>query len=159
VLCGLYEELDAHHREALPDLFAAPPEPGRTRDFVTALIDEDDSAILVAEDRSGALLGFVTIILRTVTASTVRRARRFGEIDNIVVRAGARRRGVARSLLDEAARWSAARGHATLELSVYAFNKEAIGFYRAAGFETLSHRMSLALQGPDPEREPTGSSR
>jgi ribosomal protein S18 acetylase RimI-like enzyme len=145
-LCALYQEIDEHHREARPDLFRVPVGERRERSAVAALIEGDDSTILVAEDGS-LLLGFVTMIVKTVPANIVRDERRFAEIDNLVVRAGARRQGIAHALVDAGAAWASARAIETLELSVYAFNIGALAFYRSEGFDPLVVRMTRPLRG------------
>jgi ribosomal protein S18 acetylase RimI-like enzyme len=145
-LCALYEELDEHHRRARPDLFRAPAGPARERSFVDALIAGPDCTIIVAETRTGSLLGFVTVVVRTIAASVVRDERRFAEIDGLVVSRHARRRGIARELVSAADRWSSSRGVASLELSVWEFNQEAAAFYEAVGFETFLRRMGRKTQ-------------
>ena len=145
-LCALYEELDEHHRRARPDLFRAPAGSGRERSFVDALIAGPDCTIIVAENRTESLLGFVTVIVRTTPASSVRDERRFAEVDSLVVSRHARRRGIARELVNAADQWSSSRGVASLELSVWEFNQEAAAFYEAVGFETVLRRMSRRIQ-------------
>ncbi len=145
-LCALYEEIDEHHRQARPELFRVPMGERRERSAVVGLIEGDDSTILVAEDGS-MLLGFVTMIVKTAPANIVRDERRFAEIDNLLVRAGARRQGIAHTLVDAGAAWASERAIETLELSVYAFNVGALAFYRSEGFEPLLVRMTRPLRG------------
>jgi ribosomal protein S18 acetylase RimI-like enzyme len=144
-LCDLYEELDEHHRRARPDLFRTPSGPRRERSFVRSLIAGPDSTILVAQAPSGRLLGLSTVIIRIVPASVIRDERRFAEIDSLVVRVDARRRGIARALVQASAAWSSARGMATLELKVHEFNQDALAFYKAAGFTTTIRHMARQI--------------
>jgi ribosomal protein S18 acetylase RimI-like enzyme len=144
-LCDLFEELDALHRQARPDLFQKPEGPPRERAYVAALIAGPLSAILVASDRqSRHLLGFATLIARDIAASPVRPERRILEIDNFGVRKEARRKGVGQALVNHALQWGNRRGFAEVELAVHEFNADAIGFYERMGFSTSLRRMALA---------------
>jgi len=144
-LCQLYEELDEHHRRARPDLFRAPLGPRRERPFVDAFIAGPDSTILVAQAEDGRLLGLSAVIIRFVPSTIVRGERRFAEIDSLVVRADARRRGVAHALVQASAVWSSTRRMTTLELKVHEFNQGARSFYEAEGFTTTVRHMARAI--------------
>ncbi len=144
-LCQLYEELDEHHRRARPDLFRAPSGARRERPFVEAFIAGPDSTILVAQTEAGRLLGLSAVIIRLVPSSAVRAERRFAEIENLVVRADARRRGVAHALVQASAAWSSARGMTTLELKVHEFNQGARSFYETEGFTTTVRQMARTI--------------
>lgn len=144
-LCALFEELDENHRQVRPDLFRAPPGPQRERSFVSSFIAGPDSTIFVAQAESGRLIGLLTIAVRVAPASAVRHERRFAEIDNLVVRGDARRRGVAHALVEASAAWSSARGVITLELTVHEFNRGARAFYEAGGFATTLRHMARAI--------------
>jgi hypothetical protein len=41
--------------------------------------------------------------------------------------------------------WAKQRGAEHVEISVYAFNEDALRLYAAAGFKTLLHRLMLQL--------------
>lgn len=137
-LLSLLAHLDAYHRAARPDLFAPAK---RTEVDLAALLGDARATILVA-DRDDVLLGFVAVGLRDVPASPIRAGHRLAEIDNIVVVPEARRQGIGRALIAAASDWARDRAVDRLVLSVWAFNDEAIRFYTAAGFETLTLRLS-----------------
>jgi ribosomal protein S18 acetylase RimI-like enzyme len=103
-----------------------------------------DSTILVAEEPAKRLLGFVTLFVRMIPASIVRDERRFVELDNLVVRADARRQGAGRLLVAAAAAWSASIDVPTIELSVWSLNACGKFLYHATGFETIIERMAMA---------------
>ncbi len=63
-----------------------------------------------------------------------------GEVLTLAVIPSARRQGLARRLLDQAANTAASRGAASLFLEVAADNAPAIGLYRAAGFVSVGRR-------------------
>jgi [ribosomal protein S18]-alanine N-acetyltransferase len=58
-----------------------------------------------------------------------------------------RRRGLARCMLDRAARAAAARGLASLTLAVDAANTPAMAAYAAAGFEETDRRIACFVTG------------
>lgn len=144
-LLELFEELDEYHRRVWPDLFRVPPGPRRERAVVDAFIAGPDSTILVAEAEDGRLLGLSTVIIRFVPSTVVREERRFAEIENLVVRADARRQGVAHALVQSSAMWSSSRGMTSLGLTVHEFNQDARSFYEAEGFTTTVRRMTRAI--------------
>ena len=137
----LFEELDAFHRQARPDVFGPPI--GARRDF--GLLLGSGSTILVADLPDHGLVGLITLCAKVIQASVVRDERMIVEISNLVVRTSARRRGIARLLLDAAREWSRTQGASQIELSVWAFNEGAQTFYEAAGFETITLRMAYSL--------------
>jgi diamine N-acetyltransferase len=139
-LCPLWEVLDEEHRVVRPDWFHRPAGERRRREDIAALIAGPDGALLVAE-ADGRLLGLSSLFIRTWPATTVRAERRVVEIDNIVVDPAARRRGVARALIEASAAWARGRGFDAIELSVFEFNREALAFYQAMGFATMLRRV------------------
>ncbi|HEY4344774.1 MAG TPA: GNAT family N-acetyltransferase [Parvibaculum sp.] len=149
-LCDLFEELDALHRAARPDLFRKQHGAPRERSYVASLIAGPDSAVLVAGDPgSRSLYGFATLIVRVTPESGVRAGRRIVEIDNLAVRREWRRTGLGRLLISEADRWAARSNLGTVELAVHEFNADAIRFYEAVGFATSQRRMSRDLAAQD----------
>ena len=119
----------------------------QVRAMLKDLIGGPDSTILVAAERGAPLLGLATVIVKHAAASSVRDARSFAEIDNLVVREGARRRGVARALVDASIAWAQGRNVRSLEVSVWRFNVGAADFYREIGFEPATERLVMTLPG------------
>jgi ribosomal protein S18 acetylase RimI-like enzyme len=66
-------------------------------------------------------------------------------LDGIAVDPSSRRRGVGRRLVAGAQQWARARGADWLELNVYDFNRDAVAFYDALGFESTSRKMHMSL--------------
>ena len=98
--------------------------------------------MLLAEDATAAL-GFAQVALRQPELPLFV-PRRFVVVDSLVVAARARRRGVGRALMTEATAWARKRGATSVELTVYALNKEADAFYRALGYRVLMYRLERA---------------
>lgn len=63
-------------------------------------------------------------------------------IDNLVVTARRRSRGIGRALLDAAMAWARTRGATHVELGVHDVNRDALRFYRRHGFEVSVNWMS-----------------
>jgi ribosomal protein S18 acetylase RimI-like enzyme len=143
-LMPLFEELDEHHRLALPAVFRKPAGARREQSWLDWVIAGPDQAILVAEGPQTDIAGLVVLIARSVAANSVRDARRFVEIDQLVVASAARRRGVGRSLIDASKAWGRARGIANLEVSAWSVNAETIEFYRQVGFSPTIARFALS---------------
>ena len=66
----------------------------------------------------------------------------------MVVRKDARRQGIGRSLIEAALQWARQRDVTAVEISVYAFNEDAVRAYVAAGFTMSVHRLMLPLTPP-----------
>jgi GNAT superfamily N-acetyltransferase len=141
-LCELFDEVDALHREARPDIFRKPDGPPRSSERVSSLIAGPASTILVAE-RDGILLGLSVVVEQPISANPLHVPRRVVEIVTIVVRKPARRRGIGKSLIGASLAWAKERGADDVEIAVHAFNEDAMKAYTAAGFQMSVHRLLL----------------
>lgn len=105
-----------------------PQDPWSPEIFLAAL-DTPSTAILLAQDEGGAILGYA--VLSVVLDE--------GNLDNIAVAPGARRRGVADALLSAITGFG--REHlAQLMLEVRASNTPAITLYEKHGFAAVGRR-------------------
>lgn len=143
---ALFEALDEHHRLALPHIFRKPPAARREQTWLDERIAGPDSAILVAEGVDGRIIGLAVLVIRAVAASVVRDARRFVEIDELVVAADARDLGVGRALIEAARVWARERGIPGLEVSAWSFNLRTIEFYKRIGFTPTVERFAMAAE-------------
>lgn len=105
-------------------------DPWSARAF-TELLGQAHTLCLAATDEAGALRGYA---IGTCVADE-------GEVLNLAVERGSRRRGVARALLVALLDALAARGARSLYLEVRASNAAAIALYRQAGFRHLGRRV------------------
>jgi ribosomal protein S18 acetylase RimI-like enzyme len=139
------EELDAFHRNALPEFFRAPEgEPARTvESFQAALADPD--VLLLGAWLDGELAGFAHAIVRVIEQRWIIVGRRHVIIDNLAVGPRWQRRGLATALVDAVTEWARQRNAQQLELDVWEANADALRFYEAAGFATQRRRLSRAL--------------
>ena len=66
-------------------------------------------------------------------------------MNTVVVRKDAQPPGIGRSLIEAALQWARQREVTGVEISVYAFNEEALRAYRAAGLTMSVGRLMLRL--------------
>lgn len=106
------------------------PDPERQRrGLLRALTDPDRAGVLVAE-RAGAVIGMVTAQLVVSTAEGGASA----WIEDMVVAAPERGRGVGRRLLEAIEAWATARGASRLQLLADRENAPALAFYARLGW-------------------------
>lgn len=143
-LCEVLDEVDALHQENLPHVFRKPVGPVRARDYILGLIADETVGFFVAQvaDR---LAGLIYVAVREAPEVPIFVRRQYAVIDAVVVRETFRRAGIGRALVDRAHNWAAGKGAESIELNVWEFNQEAIAFYRALGYETVSRKMSKRL--------------
>jgi GNAT superfamily N-acetyltransferase len=143
-LCELFDELDALHRDARPDIFRKPAGDARSRDDMASLVAGEGGTILVA-DAGDCLVGVAVALLRHPLSHPLLIARKTVEIDNVVVRRGSRRQGIGRRLVAACVEWARQRGADDVEIAVHDFNVGAAAFYGALGFEMSVHRLRRRL--------------
>jgi GNAT superfamily N-acetyltransferase len=145
VLCELFDEGDALHREYLPHIFRRPDGPARDPAYVAALIEDPTVGLFVARAQ-GQAIGLIVVLVRESPDIPILVPRCYATIDHVVVRASYRRTGVGRALMERAQVWALAQGVETVELHVWEFNQDAIPFYEQLGYETVSRKMSKRLR-------------
>jgi len=143
-LCKIFDEVDALHRNALPEIYRQPDGPARSREYIHGLIEDEATALLVAE-REGRLVGVVKVSVTETPDIPVYVLRTYAAIDTLVVKKECRRSGIGRSLLEAAEQWARERGAATAELTVMEFNEPAIAFYQRFGYKPASRKMRKPL--------------
>ena len=109
------------------------------------LLADEDSAIWVAELQN-ELVGLLTAEIRTAPAYAIFVQRSWVLIEDLVVRAAHRRRGIGRALMETAHSWAVQRGASDVQLTVWEFNDGARAFYEALGYRTVSRSMSYTLK-------------
>jgi len=139
------EELDAFHREALPEFFRTPEgEPARTREHFEKSLGDPD-VLLLGAWVDGELAGFAHAIVRTIEQRWIVVGRRDVIIDNLAVGPRWQRRGLATALIDGVAEWARQRGAQQLQLDVWEANAGALRFYEDVGFVTQRRRFARPL--------------
>ncbi len=112
----------------------------RSRELIEALRTEK---VAIAGDASGVAVGYATCSVHGATAT----------VGRLAVTPDARRRGVARSLLGECARWGARHGAIGVTLCTQEHNRSSRSLYRGVGMHELDQAYALAarsLVSPQP---------
>ena len=115
--------------DAYRQFYGQPSDVPRARDWLRSRLRVGESVVLLAR-RGGAMLGFVQLY---PMFSSVRTARTW-ILNDLFVDAGARRKGVARALLDAAAAFAREDGAMGISLETSQDNAAARALYRAAGW-------------------------
>lgn len=127
--------------DAYRQFYAQASDVQRAHDWLQARLDRNECVLLIAQ-RDGAMVGFTQLY---PMFSSVRTARLW-ILNDLFVMADARREGVARALLDAAARFARDDGAAGVMLETSRDNRPARALYLAAGWnEDASQWYSLAL--------------
>lgn len=130
--------------DAYRQFYGQAADPQRARDWLRERLRRDESVVLFAE-LDGAVAGF-TQLYRMF--SSVRTARVW-ILNDLFVAERARRCGVARALLDAAARFARADGAAGIALETAGDNLPARALYVAAGWVEEGNRWySLSFPAP-----------
>ena len=140
-LAHLLDEIVAFHHNEDPTQFRGPEAAEHTR-YLEERFQDPDAAVFVAEYQ-GALAGIAVTVIRE--APPFLNPSQFVLLENLAVATKFRRTGVGRKLVDAAVLWARARDMRELDLNVYEFNDNAIRFYEAIGFRTVSRRMKRTL--------------
>jgi ribosomal protein S18 acetylase RimI-like enzyme len=127
----LWDEFMAFHEDLDPIWVRKPGAVDTWVEFISGLISEEDSLVLVAEEDS-LLAG--QMVAKMQDTPPVFIIEQYGFIQEVVVRAGFRRRGVARLLYDHAENWLREKGAVFLRTNIDANNALSQGFFRSAGF-------------------------
>ena len=136
----LFDELDRVHREHAPRIFREPSSDPRPPQWLQQLISDPRWSLPVAVEGE-CCIGLATVCLKEVPAFPVFIPQQYALIDNLVVHAAWRRRGVARRLYRACESWAEQHNAAWLEVNVWDFNVEALDFYAAVGFAASTHKL------------------
>lgn len=94
---ALYKDLDRRHVELLPDTFQPIEGDVRTDESIGAWIQAEDSTYLIALNND-QIVGFVSVVGRSLGAMPMYVPQRYGLIDNAVVASEFRRGGIGHTI-------------------------------------------------------------
>ncbi|MGV3616981.1 MAG: GNAT family N-acetyltransferase [Fimbriimonas sp.] len=107
--------------------------------------DYPEETLRLVAHENGKVYGFAQGSIERAPVHPALQERRFFALYDLVVDPEMRRRGVATQLLEACFEWVRAQGVSDFELNVFAFNEEAIAFYKRHGFRVQRLRMSREL--------------
>ena len=125
-LCSLLQQLFSIEQDFTPDLDK------QTRGLQLLLAQPERGTIMVAQQSGGSVIGMVSAQLVISTAQGTPAA----WIEDMVVDAGYRGRGLGRQLLDSILGWAKAQGVTRAQLLVDMDNHPAIAYYDHLGWNT-----------------------
>lgn len=134
-------ENDAEHDPYLVMTWPTDPSTGGTY-FRRRLDGAGDGVVFVAED-NGDVIGYIAGAIRP--NEPYRRGSR-SELENMFVRADARRSGIGSSLVNAFVTWSRQQGADEVYVSAYFDNERAVSFYEHYGFRSYAHDLLLDLR-------------
>lgn len=123
-----------------PDVLGGPGEDA-SRQLYLEYLERDDTEALVAEDDSGAVIGFVDMEYRARLNFTTPQA----WIPDLIVSEDARSRGAGAALLARCTELARARDCWSLSLESANWRDRAHAFYRREGLEDLARSFSVGL--------------
>jgi GNAT superfamily N-acetyltransferase len=139
-LNALFEEIDEHHRNALPQVFKKVDGPARARDFLCGVMADPNAVIFVAEIQE-RIIGLAHVFVRPIPEIPILIPYHTGEVDTIIVAHHYRGCGIGKALMEKVEQWAGQLKLERLELSVWNFNKEARDFYQELSYEPAVIRM------------------
>ncbi len=145
VISKIYEQVDALHRGEHPNMFREPSIIGRPTEYLQALLDGDNSKLVVAI-LNNEVVGFSESYIMEAPDFPVIQPRKWLLIDSIAVDENIHRSGAGQSMLNYLVDWSKSRNVFEIQLKVYSFNEGAIKFYEKNEFKELSKTLSLKLE-------------
>jgi diamine N-acetyltransferase len=112
-----------------------PDGPDMWADYALRAIRGEDARLFLAE-RDGVPIGFA--LAHVTQLPPVYRLHEIGVVSDIAIAKGHRRNGAGRALVETALEWFRSRGLDRVAANMVPANPEALGFWRAMGFEVLS---------------------
>lgn len=132
---------DLHHRAHPKDYRAGATMPAQ--DLAQALTDEKQTALVALVHAQ--VVGFCLIFWRSRPQSDMLPARKVAYVDIFCVDDAHHRQGIGRALYAAVQREAENRGMHSIQLSVRAFNTNALKFYEALGMEKSRYLMEMPL--------------
>jgi ribosomal protein S18 acetylase RimI-like enzyme len=133
-VAALWTAITRHHESLDPVFRMRDDADGELTELLRMIARDPEAAILVYDDE-GDLLGLC--IVRLDRSPPIMREVERAEITDLGVREGARRRGIATAMLDEALAWVKQSGVSRVEVQVATGNREGQAFWRAREFGDL----------------------
>ena len=140
---ALRKQVNDLHVAGRPDVFK-PGFPKELSDHIYTIWNDPDQEIVVAE-RNGVICGFAVLHHIRKAETPFMFERSFLDIDEFCVDQAHRRTGVATEMIAFVRSYAKEQGCERIELNMWEFNRDALAFYEAAGFETYRRYMEMRL--------------
>ena len=139
----LRKQVNDLHVAGKPEIF----KPGfcdELRDYIHVIQEDPQKKIVVAE-QAGKICGFAILNHINRPENPFMFERDYLDIDEFGVDENSRRQGAASAMISFIRDWARKQGFSRLELNMWTFNRGALAFYEAAGFETYRRYMEMRL--------------
>ncbi len=101
----LFEQVDRFHAETLPDLFQQSEERARSQEWLAQIGASPDTCMFVAEHQ-GILVGMVLCTIRSSPTFPLFVPRRYGHINELIVRESFQGQGIGQRLIQHIHEWA-----------------------------------------------------
>ena len=139
---ALMDQQNLYHAEAVAHIIRRIA-PADTEIWCAGILADPAYKIFLAESAAGAAVGLLMLHDKRYEQTATTHGVALAFVEELFVAAPARRRGVARKLVEAGRDYAKERGLAALSLNVWGVNQLAVDAYKALGFETVYHRMAL----------------
>ncbi|MBQ2749278.1 MAG: GNAT family N-acetyltransferase [Clostridia bacterium] len=140
----LQVEIAEHHRKGRPELFKPDAATCSEEAFLSRL-QNSDHTILVAEDEAGLVVAYAFCWVNHIRNHPTYVDFDQFYIGDICVHAPCKRSGIGKALFAQCKEIAREKNCRSMELGVWAFNVEAVSFYKAMGMRERVLRMELPL--------------
>ena len=138
------EEMCELHHDGRNEIFKPHGKKYSDQDIIE-ILEREDVFIDICENEDGMRLGYCIQFLRETEEDDCRFGRRYLFIDDLCVIAKKRSKGIGKALMDAARQRAMKLGCSAIELNVWEFNKDAIGFYEKLGYVPQRRILELVL--------------
>jgi len=142
-LIVLNNEVQSLHLKAFPEIYKQVVEK-EAKIFFENFIKNRGHTIFIGDSAKG-MVGYIILRIVRQEETPFTRKRKVVYIDQIVVKEEFRHQGFGQRLMKEAAKLAKKTGVSWLQLDVWDFNKSALYFFSASGFDTYVKRMAKKI--------------
>jgi ribosomal protein S18 acetylase RimI-like enzyme len=103
------------------------------------LVTSKKSVVLIAESEGGQVLGALIALVSEWPAFEVYHGGEYVMVKELSIAPSAKGMGIGKALMAAAEDWARLQGIGQIQLSVWARNRQAIGFYEALGYSPYIH--------------------
>ena len=137
-----HEELE-YHKSLMPNLFKI-PEKVIDESWLKSILTNKNT-FLVVSDYNGTIVGVVLYKIDAYPDDNIYKERKFGYIEEMIVKESFRGKGIGNKLLDYAIKDLKTRDIIDIELNVWENNTIGQRFFKKHRFKTIQRRMKLDL--------------
>lgn len=143
-LQAIHKEVHDFHVNGRPDIYKE-AEMTLDKQYFTQLVESDDGVIYLIENET-EIIGFTILRINESPNRATITKRKYLFMEDLGVNERYRSHGLGRKLFQQAMEFGKENHAATLELGVWEFNEEAIGFYQSMGMNNQARKMEIRIE-------------